>query len=355
MDKKRIAVIFGGVSSEHDVSMVSASAIMEALKEHVLVPVYITREGKWLVYEGAFADPRSVAWERDGTPVIFGQNKNDRGLFKITGDRIEPMAIDVIFPVLHGRNGEDGTIQGLFELSAIPYVGCGVLSSAICMDKAFTKMVAATLAVHQAEYLILHADAAGRGAECKKKVDGQIGYPCYVKPANAGSSVGVSKVNDSDGLQAALNLAFQHDRKAVVEKNIVGRELECAVLGNQNPRASCVGEIETTEAFYDYDAKYNNPSSRTIVPADISENISKEIQRTAVEIYAACECSGLARVDFFLEQKTGRIIFNEINTLPGFTPISMYPMLWEHMGLSAKQLCEQLVELAFQKKNAPSP
>ena len=252
--------------------------------------------------------------------------------------------------MLHGKYGEDGTIQGLFELAQIPYVGNGVLASSVSMDKAFTKIIAKNARITQAKYVELRSEDLRRIKSAVSRIEKKLGYPCFVKPANAGSSVGITKAHNRDELISGLHLAAQHDSKTVVEEAIVGREIECAVLGNRDKaEASCVGEIFAAAEFYDYDAKYNNSDSKTVVPADISKEKSDEIRKTAVKVFKAVDGSGLARVDFFVEKDTERVIFNELNTLPGFTPISMYSMLWAACGKSMGELIDDLIDLALER------
>ena len=250
--------------------------------------------------------------------------------------------------MLHGAWGEDGTIQGLLELAQIPYVGCGVLSSAVSMDKVYTKMVAKQSRIPQAPYLWTEKHELNKNADrFMNQVEKKLGYPCFVKPSNAGSSVGISKAKNRAQLKDALALAAQYDKKIIVEQAIEGREFECAVLGNDEPQTSGVGEVLAAAEFYDYDAKYNNSDSRTVIPADIPEDKLREMQRIAARIFRAVDGSGLARVDFFMEKDTDKIYFNELNTMPGFTTISMYPMLWEEAGISKTELMDRLIELAL--------
>ena len=351
MNKKNVLVLFGGCSPEHEVSKVSAYTIIANIPEekYNVCPVYITKEGKWLLYDGSIDNLRNVPWEKFGTPAALSPDRVNRGLLRIVGDKLKYIPVDVVFPALHGENGEDGTVQGLFELSGLPYVGCGVLSSAICMDKSFTKIIADSIGLKQAEYITVHAWDQDSVAAAAKRVQSKIKYPCFVKPANAGSSVGISKAADKKALLEAIEAAARIDGKIVIEKAINGRELECAVLGYQdNVQASVVGEILPAADFYDYDAKYNNSESKTVIPADISEEASEEIRRRSIEIFKAVDGRGLARVDFFLENGTDRVIFNEINTMPGFTSISMYPKLWQAAGLPLPDLIDKLIEIALQ-------
>lgn len=254
-----------------------------------------------------------------------------------------------VFPVLHGMNGEDGTVQGLLELAAIPYVGCGVLASACSMDKFYTKIVVDSIGVRQAKFVGVRRHELTHMDEVVARVEAGVPYPVFVKPSKAGSSQGVSKAENREELIDALNLAAKHDSKILVEETIVGREIECGVLGMNEPKASGVGEVLSAEEFYSYDAKYNNEESRTVVDPELPEGKAEEIRKDAVAIFKALDCSGLSRVDFFLTKDTNEVVFNEINTLPGFTAISMYPMLWEARGLSKKALVQKLIDLAMNR------
>ena len=352
VNKLTVAVIFGGQSSEHEVSRVSASSIISNLdsEKYYVIPVGITKSGKWMIYNGPIENIKNGEWEKFGTPAILSPDASQKGLLKLVGDKAKLIPIDLAFPVLHGKDGEDGTIQGLFELAQIPYVGNGVLSSSVSMDKAFTKIIAKNAKITQAKYVEVHSEDFNKIKSIATKIEKKLGYPCFVKPANAGSSVGITKAHNKDELIEGLKLAAVHDRKIVVEEGIVGREIECAVLGNgDNISASCVGEIFAAAEFYDYDAKYNNSASKTVVPAEISKEKQDEIRKTAIKVFKAVDGSGLARVDFFVEKDTERVIFNELNTLPGFTPISMYSMLWNACGKPMNVLLDELIDLALER------
>lgn len=352
MSKKVVAVLFGGQSSEHEVSKVSAATVISNIsqEDYYVIPVYITKDGRWMIYDGPVENITNGQWERYATHAIISPDAKHRGLLRIVGDKIKVIPVDIVIPVLHGKGGEDGTIQGLLELAGIPYVGCGLLSSAVSMDKSFTKVLVDSIGIEQANYAVVYRHELEEDmASIKEDIERELGFPCFVKPANAGSSVGISKAVDSESLEKALIEAAKHDRTIIIEENIIGRELECAVLGNNEVAASVVGEIKPAAEFYDYEAKYNNRESKTIVPADLDETVSEEIRETAIQIYKALDCSGLARVDFFLEKDTNRIVFNEINTMPGFTSISMYPMLWEAGGLNLQELINELIQLGFER------
>ena len=351
--KLSLAVIFGGVSSEHEVSRMSVTSILENLsnERYEVHMVGITKEGRWLLYTGPVEDILSGAWEQGPvTPAFLSPDPSVHGLVALRDGKAETIHVDVIFPALHGKNGEDGTIQGLFQLSGIPYVGCDTLSSAVCMDKAVTHSLLNTAGIEQAHYLWFYADRFDVAPDTiKNKIKARLDFPVFVKPANAGSSVGVSKVERFEDLDEAIRKAAKEDKKIVVEEGIRGQEVECAVLGNREAQASMVGEIGASAQFYDYDDKYVNGTSQLYIPARIPEEVSEKIRQTAVRAYRLLGCSGLARVDFFVTEGDQRVILNEINTLPGFTSISMYPKLWMAMGLTYGELLDRLIDLAFQK------
>lgn len=346
--KKQIAVIFGGQSSEHEVSCVSAANVIEGLdkNKYDIHMIGITEAGHWL-YVDDFAKVKDGSWKSGTVTAVISPDRTMQGLLKIDGSSVEKIPVDVAFPVLHGLYGEDGTIQGLFELSGIPYVGCGVLASAVSMDKISTKIFADRVGVRQAAYVTDIARDTSRIEKTMDEVESRLGYPVFVKPSNAGSSRGVSKAHDRKELRAAIELAKQHDHRVLIEENITGREVECAVLGAEAAEPSKVGEILAAAEFYDYDAKYNNAESRTVIDPDLPVEVKKKIQENAVAVFKAVSGFGLSRVDFFVKQDTNEVIFNEINTLPGFTDISMYPMLWAAMGVGRTELLDRLIELAY--------
>ena len=351
--KLSLAVIFGGVSSEHEVSRMSVTSILENLsnERYEVHMVGITKEGRWLLYTGPVEDILSGAWEQGPvTPAFLSPDPSVHGLVALRDGKAETIHVDVIFPALHGKNGEDGTIQGLFQLSGIPYVGCDTESSAICMDKAVTHSLLSSADIEQAHYLWFYADRFDTAPDTiKNKIQARLDFPVFVKPASAGSSVGVSKVERFEDLDQAIRKAAREDKKVVVEEGITGQEVEVAVLGNRDCDASLVGEIGASAQFYDYDDKYINGTSQLYIPARIPQEVSEKIRQTAVRAYRLLGCSGLARVDFFVTAGDNRVILNEINTLPGFTSISMYPKLWMAMGLSYGELLDKLIELALQR------
>ena len=351
--KLSLAVIFGGVSSEHEVSRMSVTSILENLsnERYEVHMVGITKEGRWLLYTGPVEDILSGAWEQGPvTPAFLSPDPSVHGLVALRDGKAETIHVDVIFPALHGKNGEDGTIQGLFQLSGIPYVGCDTESSAICMDKAVTHSLLSSADIEQAHYLWFYADRFDAAPDTiKNKIQARLDFPVFVKPSNAGSSVGVSKVERFEDLDQAIRKAAREDKKVVVEEGITGQEVEVAVLGNRDCDASIVGEIGASAQFYDYDDKYINGTSQLYIPARIPQEVSEKIRQTAVRAYRLLGCSGLARVDFFVTAGDNRVILNEINTLPGFTSISMYPKLWMAMGLSYGELLDKLIELALHR------
>ncbi len=354
MDKKKIAVIFGGCSSEHEVSCISATSVLNNLPRDKYEPVClgITRDGRWYLFAGPIEEIADGRWERNplNQPAFLSPDRSIGGIVVDGQIGFDVIKVDCVFPVLHGRNGEDGTMQGLLQLSGIPFVGCRALASAACMDKAVTHTLLTAAGIKQANYLWFYADKYKTGAEkIKVKINARLGYPIFVKPANAGSSVGISKVKNEAELDAAVEKAAREDDKIVVEEAIVGQEVECAVLGNTEPKASTVGEIAASAEFYDYDDKYNSGKSQLYIPAHLSEEVIEEIRSIAARAYRMLGCSGLSRVDFFV--RNGReILLNELNTMPGFTSISMYPKLWDACGVSYGELLDQLITLSFEIK-----
>lgn len=352
MNKLDICVIFGGVSSEHSVSLVSATTVIKSLdkSKYNIHMIGITKEGEWRLFTGE-AD-EVIYFDKnykEYAHAIISPDRSDRGIIVLSNDGIQKIKIDAAIPAMHGRNGEDGTIQGLFELAGIPYVGPGVIGSAICMDKCVAKIMFKAAGIPQANWVEVRTDSNGNYDESKlDEIEKKLGYPCFVKPSNAGSSVGISKASNRDELKAGLALAAPHDRKILVEEAVNAREIESAVLGNENPVcADIIGEIVPAAEFYDYDAKYADENSKLLMPAPISAEATERIRNYAVAAYKICECKGLSRVDFFMDKETGEIKLNEINTLPGFTSISMYPKLWEKSGVEISALLDKLIECAM--------
>lgn len=353
--KKRVVVILGGASSEHEVSLVSGANIADSIdrEKYEVDLIVITKTGEWLFVEDT-SEIRDGSFKESKIKAFLSPDAQERAYYKVMrtgeGALLEKVKIDVVFPALHGLFGEDGTIQGLLEMAKIPYVGCGVLASAVSMDKWFTKKVVAELKIRQAGFVPVYREELREMEAVLDKIEASAyPYPYFVKPSNAGSSCGVSKATDREELKKALTLAAEHDRKILVEEAIVGRELEVAVLGSYEAKAGAVGEILAAADFYDYDAKYNNAESKTVISPELPEGKEEEIREKAVRIFKALDGYGLSRVDFFLEKDTNELVFNEINTLPGFTSISMYPMLWKEKGLSQRELVEELIELALKR------
>ena len=317
----RLAVLMGGRSGEHEVSLVSANAVIAGLDaaKYSVTPILI---------------PRSGAWRTAGKPLANPWAALAR--------------FDLVLPILHGTYGEDGTVQGLLEMIGVPYVGAGVLGSAAAMDKDVMKRLFLQAGLPTPRFRALRRG----GAWPERALEREFGYPMFVKPANLGSSVGISKVHRRRELRPALEFAARYDAKLIVEEGVDARELECAVLGNQQPEASIAGEVIAGKEFYDYEAKYHDAGSRTLIPAPVPAKTMAAVRALALRAFAACECEGLARVDFFLERATGRLLLNEINTMPGFTPISMYPKMWEASGLPFPRLLDRLIALGLERARA---
>jgi len=349
--KIRVAVIFGGRSGEHEVSIVSGTNIIEALdkKKYDVIPIGITKSGKWLAGEKA-----PLAFKKGDysglTQVTLNCESGSNELLHFKNGHFEKLKIDIFFPALHGPYGEDGTIQGLFEMANVPYTGCGVLASSVGMDKLVTKALWDQAGLPIVPYIGINKSSWKKSSKkIMKRVIDELGLPVFIKPANMGSSVGISKVKKESELKKAIDLACEFDTRILIEKGLNVRELECAVLGNDEPKAARVGEILVGGEFYDYNDKYINGVSRTQVPAEIPPSLEKKVQQMALKAYKLLDASGLARVDMFLEKKTGRIYINEINTLPGFTSISMYPKMWKAAGIPYKKLVDKIIELGFEK------
>ena len=356
--KLRVGILFGGRSAEHEVSLQSAQNIISAADrdKYEIVPIGITKEGQWRMGlpPGAFSKGAALEAIRDRGREVLPAASPQRGaqLVPVPGSGAKGSLgrLDVIFPVLHGTFGEDGTMQGLLELAGIPYVGAGVLGSAVAMDKEVMKRLFRERGLPIVPYLVVHrADFEAAPRRSFQTIEKNFRYPVFVKPANLGSSVGISKARNRKELITAVETAAAYDRKVLVERAIRGREIECAVLGNDNPSASVPGEIVPAGEFYDYTAKYLEDTARLIVPAPLRSAQVKQVQRLAVAAFQATECSGMARVDFFLAKGSGKIYLNEINTIPGFTSISMYPRMWEASGLPYPRLIDRLIELALER------
>ena len=353
MSKKKVALLFGGVSSEHEVSCMSVASVYENIDREKYDPqlLGITKGGEWFLYSGDIENVRQNKWTEDAKNLkraFICPDRSVHGIMAEEGPAMLPHRIDAVFPVLHGRNGEDGSMQGLLEIAGIPYVGCRVLSSALCMDKDVCHAVLKNAGVPQVKWLTF-MKGCDLG-EAFGAVTAELGYPVFVKPANAGSSVGITKAKSEAELDAAFDLAFANDRKIIVEaavKNPI--EVECAVFGNGELTVGGPGEIVPADEFYSYDAKYFNAESKLYIPARLSEEKAEEIRETAKRAYRVLGCRGLTRVDFLVDRETGEVVLNEPNTLPGFTNISMYPKLMMAAGMSYKGLISGLIELAAEE------
>lgn len=348
MGKKRLGVIFGGTSTEHEVSIVSGTSVIKNLnkEKYEIYPIYIDKAGEWFEFE-----PDNKTY-KVGDEIV--------GTKKIENIWNYLKTMDILFPVLHGLQGEDGTIQGMFELLKIPYVGTRVLGSSVCMDKVYSKIIFEKAKLNQAKYMYIRrfedkyiyvnedfSEEILNIQETVNKIMEKIDFPMFIKPSNSGSSVGISKAKNKNELINAITEASKFDKKILIEENINGREIECAVLGNEEVKASVLGEILPAEAFYSFSAKYQNSDSKTVEAPDLPEELTKKVRELAVKAYKAADCQGLSRVDFFVDDKENKIYINEINTLPGFTEISMYPKLWEKSGLTYTELLDKLIELAY--------
>lgn len=347
MTKLKVGLLFGGRSGEHEVSLSSAAAIAKALvsgentSKYEVLPFYIQKDGIWQAGETAqkVLDSKEPFQEAGGNLWNFPSQAAE---------------IDVWFPILHGPNGEDGTIQGLLTLMQVPFVGSSVLGSAVGMDKLAMKSAFSAVGLPQVEYMAVSREQVWSNPcvfpKLCDEIEEKIGYPCFIKPANLGSSVGIAKAKTRKELEAALDSAASYDRRIIVEAGVEAREVECAVLGNDNPKASVPGEISFTSEFYDYETKYTEGKAELKIPAPVSQEITTKIQERAIEAFLAVDCAGLTRVDFFYVEKTGEILINEVNTLPGFTATSMYPQLWEATGVPFPELVDRLIQLALDRK-----
>ena len=355
MSKLSLCVIFGGQSPEHDISRMSVTSVIENLNKdkYDIHTVGITKNGQWFLYTGDYSKIINGDWEKESAELkkaFISPDPTDSGLVVFDGGKTSVIKIDVIFPVLHGEYGEDGTIQGLFEMSGIKYVGMGVGASANSMDKTFSKIVFASAGIPQADWVTVMTSELSDVDAVMDKIENKLGYPCFVKPACTGSSVGVGKAADRAELKAALENAAQFGRKILVEENIDGHEVDCAVLGNEDVKASVVGEIIPVAEFYDFDAKYVDGTTKLQIPADLPEEISEQIREYAVRAFKALDGAGLSRVDFFVKHSDNSVVLNEINTLPGFTSISMYPKLWNECGIGYSELLDKLIEYAQKRQ-----
>jgi D-alanine-D-alanine ligase len=341
--KKKIAVLFGGQSTEHEVSRVSATSVLKNIDitKYDIYPIGITKDGLWFEYTGKLDNIESGEWEKD---EFFKVPQGQKLLFN--------KEVDVVFPVLHGLFGEDGTIQGMCKLLNVPCVGPGVMSSAICMDKIYTKYLLENFNIKQADYVVINAhDYAKNKDLLLEKIEKKLGYALFIKPSNSGSSVGITKAHNKEELILGVEEALKYDRKILVEKAINAREIEVAVLGNDYPEASIPGEVIPAKEFYDYEAKYKSEASKLLIPAALSAAKLQTIRQQAIKIYTILDCAGMARVDFLVDKDTEDVYLNEVNTIPGFTKISMYPKMWQATGKTYGQLIDELIELAIERNN----
>ena len=349
--KKSVLVVFGGQSSEHIVSCMSAINVIKNIdtERYDVTLIGITEEGKWLLVDSV-EQIEDESWRKNMTTAILSPDATEKSVIVLKDGKAEMIRIDVVFPVLHGLWGEDGTIQGIFELAKIPYVGCGVLASSVSMDKVYTKQIVDHTGVRQAAYELVIRKELEKMDEVVARIENRFAYPVFIKPSNAGSSKGVSKAENREELEAGLKEAAKHDRKILVEETIIGREIECAVFGGgkEEVKASGVGEILAAADFYDFDAKYYNAESKTVTDPELPGNATEEVRKAAVAIFKAVDGYGLSRVDFFVKED-GEVVFNEINTMPGFTAISMYPMLWEARGVNKEELVDKLMSHALER------
>lgn len=361
--KVRVGVLFGGQSGEHEVSLVSARAIMDGLdpEKYEVTPIGITKQGRWIIAPDAHArllvqaDPSKLPGGSPASdiPVAAGvsdQETTDPLALMVAGEQSPLRALDVIFPVLHGPMGEDGTVQGLLELMGVPYVGCGVLASAVGMDKAMTKVAFSGAGLPILPWLLIRRREWEREpVQVLDWIEQRLTYPMFVKPANLGSSVGVSKATDRAALERGIATAAAYDRRIVVEQGIPAREIEVSILGNDEPEASVPGEVVPSGEWYDYEAKYLSGASKILIPAPITLELAARVRTLAVQAFRAIDGAGLARVDFLLNRETGDLYLNEVNTMPGFTPVSMYAMMWEASGIPYAHLLDRLIELALER------
>ena len=353
MDKIKVCVLFGGISPEHEVSLRSAESVLNNMSsdKYDIYPVGITKKGAWVYYSGKdYSTLPYGSWEKaSGNCRAILSPERGQGLLLFTEDGVKNLPVDVVFPVLHGENGEDGAMQGLLQMAGIPYVGPHVAESAVAMDKTLTKLVADNACVSQAAWVLVRSEELpGHLDQIISDIQDRFAFPVFVKPAGTGSSVGVSKASNTDQLRQALLHASVYGSKILVEEFIYGREIEVAVMGNGNPVASVCGEIDSGADFYDYDAKYITDTSVAYIPARIDDDVAEKVRELAVKVYSAVGCVGLSRVDFFVTYGDNRVVFNEINTMPGFTSISMYPKLFAASGIPYEELIDELIRLALE-------
>lgn len=353
MEKIKLCVIFGGQSPEHDISRLSVTSILQHLNldKYEIYIIGITKNGAWRLYTGPLEKITDGAWQEDSEHLkkaIISPDAEERCIIIFDGDAVVKIQPDVVFPVLHGEHGEDGTIQGLLEMANMKYVGTGVAASANGMDKTFAKVLFRNAGIPQADWVVVKKGELDAMDQKLDEIEEKLGYPCFVKPAGTGSSVGISKAHDRKELRDGILLAAEYDSKILVEEYIEGHEVETGVLGNEHPKAGAVGEIIPTVEFYDFDAKYVDDSTEIQIPAKLPEETMEQIREYAVRAFQAIGGRGLSRVDFFVKYSDGSVILNEINTMPGFTSISMYPKSWETVGVPYGELLDRLIELGLE-------
>ena len=349
MEHKTVAILFGGHSTEYDVSLQSAYSVIESLnpEKYHIVLLGITRQGEWLKYSGGISEIRNDNWSRHEScvPAVISPDRHTHGILVLNSGKVSAIPIDVAFPVLHGKNGEDGTVQGLLEMAGIPYVGCGTLSSALCMDKDIAHRLVHMAGIKTPNSIVL--DSLISDGELSKQT-AHLHYPLFVKPVKAGSSFGITKVANQSGITAAAHVAFQHDRKVIIEEAIDGFEVGCAVLGNETITIGKFDEIELSQGFFDYTEKYTLKTSKIHMPARIDADTAERIRQAAAVIYRVLDCRGFARVDIFLTPEN-EIVFNEVNTIPGFTAHSRYPNMLKGIGMTFPQVVDELIRLAIEQ------
>lgn len=353
-NKIRVAVLFGGVSSEHEISLMSAESVLRNLSDqYEVLRIGITKDGRWVEYTGSNEEITNQKWESDTSlrTAVVSPDRSHKGILLLGKDGYTVYPVDICFPVLHGKHGEDGTIQGLFQLAGIPFVGCDTISSANCMDKEMTHTILEANGIKMAKWVIVNEQKMQDFDAFAQQAEEKLGYPMFVKPANAGSSVGVGKAKNREELKSACETALKEDYKAVVEECIEMQEVETAVLGNENARAAgVIGELVPVVEFYTYEAKYIDGTTELHIPGRVSEEISLKLRQTAEKAFKAIGCEGFARIDFFVRKSDSEVILNEINTIPGFTSISMYPKLWDYCGMSYSKLLDNLIQLGLERK-----
>lgn len=351
MNKLTLGILFGGASSEHDISCISAKSILENIdkEKYNIVMLGITKQGEWFLFDDDVTMLPNDKWLKSKS-LKKAYITPDSKIHGIVTEDAEQIRLDAVFPVLHGKNGEDGTVQGLLQLAQIPFVGCDATSSGSCMDKAVTNAVADAFGIEQAKWCAFTKYEYGKySRKCLNLAINKLGFPIFVKPANAGSSVGITKAHNEEELILGIEKAFKEDKKVVLEEFIEGQEVEVAVLGNEEPVAAEVGQIVAAAEFYDFDAKYNNPASELHIPALLSEEKRNEVRQEALRAYKALSCEGMSRCDFFVTKDDQKVLLNEINTIPGQTSISMYPKLFEAVGVGYTELIDKLIDLAIKR------